>query len=162
MKKIILYTLVVFVIIILCFVGYVSLGFYAVSGIHTPVANGQFFFHQTGEIREYTFKPKIFKDYNVSIVSAEPFPLKEEFNWIVKYEIIENGKVSKEGYLKEQTRTYSEKDLKNVKSIDFKSFGILRKWPGSITLRLFVEKGDESSVKYEDQFKVTVGISWYI
>jgi len=162
MKKIILYTLIFFAVIIFCFIGYISLGFYAVSGTHTPVANSRFFFHQTGQAIEYTFKPKIFKDYNVRIISTQPFPIKEKFDWIIKYEIIDNGQLIKEGYLKEQTRSYAGRDLSNAGAIDFESFGTLKKWPGSITLRLFVEKGDKSSAKYKNQFKVNVRISWYI
>ncbi|MBW2250753.1 MAG: hypothetical protein JRF60_09025 [Deltaproteobacteria bacterium] len=162
MKKIILYTLIFFAVIIFCFIGYISLGFYAVSGTHIPVANSRFFFHQTGQAIEYTFKPKVFKYYNVRIISTQPFPIKEKFDWIIKYEIIDNGKLIKEGYLKELTRSYAGKDLSNASAIDFESFGTLKKWPGSITLRLFVEKGDQSSAKYENQFKVNVRISWYI
>ena len=63
--------------------------------------------------------------------------------------------------MKEQTRIYAGKDQKKAEIINFKSFGILRRWPGEITLKLLVEKGDLAAVKYANQFKLNIGISWY-
>jgi len=98
----------------------------------------------------------------VRITSTQPFPRKEEFDWLVKYEIVSKGKVVQDGYLKEQTRTYNGKDFKNVTAVGFKSFGVLRRWPGEVTLRLSVEKADQSSERYENQFQINVGVSNYI
>jgi hypothetical protein len=129
--------------------------------VHNPIEKDKFIFHKTGELVEYTFNPNLFKDYNVSIVSSKPFPTKEKFNWKIKYELIKDGKINKDGYLKELTRIYEGKDQKKAKIINFKSFGILRKWPGEVTLKMFVEKGDLAAAKYANQFKLNIGISWY-
>ncbi len=67
----------------------------------------------------------------------------------------------KEGYLEEQTRLYDGNDLKHAKSIDYKSFGIIKKRPGSFKLKLIVVKGDLATVQYKDQFKLQIAISWY-
>ena len=157
--------LAIALVLVVSFIGYLAVGFYAVSGYndYPPVVQDKFFFHRTGEVREYTFRPKIFKDYAVSIKSSRPFPLKEEFRWTVKYQILKNKKLINEGYLREQTRIYNDKkDLSTVKALNFASFGILRYMPGPITLRLFVEKGDPTSEKYINDFMISVDISGYI
>jgi hypothetical protein len=147
-------------VIAICYIGIL---FYPVSSSATnqPIVQDEFFFHKEGEVREYTFRPRIFKDYNVAVRSNPPFPVKEQFFWSVKYQLYRGKRLVKEGYLKEQTRTF-EKATTTVKSLDFVSFGILRYWPGTSTLRLIVEKGDLAAKKYAPDFKVTVGISWYM
>jgi hypothetical protein len=107
--------LILFVIVLIFCIGAYLFLFYPTSGVHNPIEKDKFIFHKTGELVEYTFNPNLFKDYNVSIVSSKPFPTKEKFNWKIKYELIKDGKINKDGYLKEQTRIYEGKDQKKLK-----------------------------------------------
>ena len=163
MKKIITAIVIIITFVIVSVISYIGVGFYSVSGSKSapPLVRDDFYFHKTGESREYTFRPKLFKDYNVAIESNPPFPVKEKFNWLVKYQLYRDKSLVKEGYLEERTRTF-EKAMVTVKSLDFASFGILRFWPGTSTLRLTVEKGDPAAEKYLHEFKIAVGISWYM
>lgn len=163
MKKIFITIIVIAGCLIAIITGYLGVLFYSHSGSQstTPIVCGDFFFHRHGETREYIFQPKLFKDYNIAIESNPPFPVKEKFNWLVKYKLYRGKTLVQEGYLRENTRTF-EKNTDYVKSLDFSSFGILRFYPGTSTLRLTVEKGDLAAEKYLNAFKIIIGISWYM
>ena len=74
MKNSIIYTLILLVFGVILVVGAYLFLFYPNAGVHNPIEKEKFIFHKAGELVEYTFKPNVFKDYNVSIVSSKPFP----------------------------------------------------------------------------------------
>jgi hypothetical protein len=125
------------------------------SGPFKPLATTDLFFDKSGT-REITFTPLFFRNHEIAIVSSQPFPIAEKFNWKARVQVYRFGIKIDDHELRENSRYFVGKSLDQCSDI---SFGWIRTFdliPGKTTVRIAVDQGDQNATKYSGIFRVAV------
>ncbi len=119
---------------------------YAAS--YEPKIVDDFYFHKKGEEKVYKLKRPFFSRLEMVLYGKDcelPVTLSENpFQWKVKAQIIDNGKVIEETYIKERAWWFQEGNTKCYKSISFEHFKSLsyKILPKAISIKVLVEEID--------------------
>ncbi len=125
------------------------------SGPFEPLATTDLFFDKRGT-KELTFTPKFFRNHEVAIISSQPFPVDEQFNWHARVQVYRFGIKIDDHELKENTRSIVAQSVGQCSDISFGWIRTLDILPGKTTVRITVDQGDSNATKYSSVFRVAV------